>query len=541
MSATTTYCRRIALFLAATLLGGLAFADDNLLKNGDFESGGAGPATNWMTIWPRSIQDPAPDFGHPEKGALNGDFCASLETFKPGGFTSFTQKVRGDSKATVATLRGWVRVDELDAGASVKFLLLFLDEDGTSISMHSTRQQTEVCDWTELELEVPIPEGADSWMVRCGLGGRGKVAFDDVELMAERLRGEHVAAHLAAHFGTYVVRTENKVKGAWIAVSTPFPFERQTPLALRVTSDPPDLVDGITILEDGENRPLKVLLKELERDTEVRLRIETLAMVADRPLSDGVGIDLAKPKRVPKEVRPHLDSAPGIDTQAEAVKEAAQGFDRKDFASLMRDVTEFLERKLTYSAGSGQGAEECLERGEAVCTGFANVAASVLIAADVPTRILASTQMEGRLQEHYIVEAWTPELGWSRLESTMAEFPWADTKNLIVRVVYPDARRNSGDVPIYVELSSKITGGFALDPDDQCWQGADSLANLLAPSDGFEKVEEAARKAFAALERKPAKGSSLSLVPRGKDAKKLKLDQRTARLLEEVENWLGEE
>lgn len=530
----------LVVLVAATSAGPSAVGD-NLLSNGDFESGGRGPAVNWQRIWPTSLQDPAPEFEHPEQGAVSGDACVTLETFKPGGFSSYTQRLRGDTKADMASFRAWARVDDLEGDSSAALLLLFLDEEGKTLEMRGSQRLKQVGDWQELVIEAKVPEGSVDWMVRCGIYGQGKVAFDDARLTAERLRGEHVSAHLAVHFGTYVVRTKNKVKDPWIALSVPFPFERQSPLGFRVSSDPPGLVQSLRVLEDEENRPLRVNLLELEGDMEVMLRVETLAMVIDRPLSDGEGVELVKSKRVPKAVRPHLEEAPGIDLAEEKVKAAAESFDRSDLRSLMKDVMTYLDERLTYSGGSSQGAAECLERGEAVCTGFANVAASLLIAADVPTRILASTQMNGRLQEHYIVESWTQELGWSRAESTMAKFPWADTRNLILRVVYPEAFRSGGDVPLYVEHSKKVTGGFYLDPKDTCWQGADSLPEVLLSLEDFEAIEEAARAGLAGLIKKDGSGDRVALVPADKKRKKLKLKERGERVLKALDDWLVSE
>lgn len=530
----------LRLALALLLASPFAGADENLLKNGEFESGGKGPPVNWSTIWPRQIQDPAPTFERSEVDPRSGDGCGVITTTQPGGYTSYTQEVRVDDKATLLRLTGWIRVDELQENSSASFLMLLMDSKGEMLTARSSRKLSETGEWTELEVEVPMPEGTKSVLFRCGVTGAGSVAFDDVELVNERLSGEHIATQLSAHFGTYVVRAKNKAKEPWVALSIPFPFERQVPLALRVTSEPPDQVARLEVLEDGDNRPLRVYLVPQERDSEVRLRVETLTWIADRPVSTGEGVALPK-KRIPKDVKEHLEPAVGIDLAADAVKDAAKEFDRTDFASLMKDVAGFLSERLTYAGGSPtQGAEECLSSGKAVCTGFANTAASLLIASGLPTRILASTQLDGRLQEHYIIETWTPDLGWSRFESTMARFPWEDSKNLILRVVTSDAFRNSGDVPIYVQTGGGGTGGFWMDPKDSCWQGANLVASPLVPAGEFDRVHEAAAEAFEGLRKRPAESPRTSLLPTGKDLKKLKLGKRSSAVLLQVETWLAE-
>ncbi len=510
--------------------------DDDLLQNGDFERKGGQAVDGWMTIWPRQIQDPAPRFERLEEDPHGGEACALIETSKPGGFTSLTQEVRGDSKADLAVLRGWVRVDELDEGASASFLLLFMDGEGESLGMQKSRALTSAGPWTQLELEAVVPEGATRWMLRCGVAGKGRVAFDDVELFGEKAKGDLLPSKLVVHTGTYVVRAPQKCKAPWVSMSIPFPFERQSPLALRVVSDPPGQVARLELLDEGENRPLRVVLERQERGAEVKLAVSTLAMVADRPVSEGVGVALGKPRKAPKNVRRFLGAAPGIDLDAELVQEAAAGFDKTDLSTLMQDLVTFLQEKLEYVGGGNQGAQECLERGNAVCTGYANVAASLLLAADVPSRILASTQTTGRLQEHYIVEVWTKELGWSRIESTMARFPWADSNNLVLRIVEPKAWRSSSDVPIYVETGGGAQGGFDLG-EDSCWQGAETLATRLVQAKGFARLEEATRKRFEAQVKRPARGGWVSFLPKEKARKKLKLDERTEKLLVAAEEW----
>jgi len=78
---------------------------DELLQNGDFEREEWQAVDGWMTIWPRQIQDSAPGFERLEEDPHGGEACALIETSKPGGFTSLTQEVRGDSKADLAIRR----------------------------------------------------------------------------------------------------------------------------------------------------------------------------------------------------------------------------------------------------------------------------------------------------------------------------------------------------------------------------------------------------------------------------------------------------
>lgn len=520
-------------------------AQENLLDNGGFEKGGSAPVVGWQQVYPPGIQRPAPSFLRIEAGkgplaAKEGKAFGRIQTNKSGGFSSFTQRGSLNPKQNLLRLSAWTRVEKIDSGSAVNLLILFIDGDDQQIGIEQTQRLTSAGGWEFLEKEMVVPDGAVEWMVRCGVMGKASACFDDVQLIASKLKGDVIPVQLAVHHGDYVVRTAGSKKDAWVALSIPFPFAKQMPLAIRVTSEPAGMVKELKVLEDRENRPLRVVMNPLPAGSEVKLRVETLTMVADRSTSKGVEIELANPKKLPKEVKQHLNDAPGVDVKDKNIKAAATAFRRDDFASLMSDVQTYLKENLEYDGGNSQGAVECLDRGKAVCTGFANVAASLLIAADVPTRILACTQLSGRLQEHYIVEAWTPELGWSRMESTMAAFPWRDTANLIVRVVYPDAWRSQGDVPLFVEVSKGANGGFRMDPQDTCWQGADTLAGALLTEADFDAICAAAGNRFDAMRKKAAKGNWVRLTMESSAIKKKKLSERAAKVLTAVDDWLAD-
>lgn len=532
--------QKICLWLGLLCVASPAFAGENELKNNGFESGGKGPPNHWLSIWPSTLGGPKPRFERVEGGGKSGEAYGLIETAAARGYSSFTQEVRAPKKATVAALSGWVQVQESEDGAKASLLLLFLDSKGKSLGLHRTRPLSDVGEWTKLELEVPVPDGCKRWMVRAGVSGVARVAFDEIELVGSSERGELLSTTLAVHHGTYVIRTAAKSKQPWVALSIPFPFELQRPLAIRVTSEPSGQIAELDVYEDGENRPLRVRLKEQKRGAEVKLRIETLTWLADRPLSDGVGVELPKLKRLPKPVRQHMDPAPGLDIDSESVKDQAARFSKDDLSVLMREFSAYIRSRITYKVGSPtQGAEDCLASGKAVCTGFANSAASLLIASGVPTRILACVGLSGRLQEHYLVELWTKALGWSRYESTLSLFPYADSKNMILRIVYSDAPRNSIAAPIFVGTGGGATGGLWLDPEDGCWQGGDLYASPLMSRSDFDALQKSARESFEGLLRKPVKGGVARFTPEGRVLKKLKLGKRGGSLVERVDEWSG--
>jgi transglutaminase-like putative cysteine protease len=359
-------------------------------------------------------------------------------------------------------------------------------------------------------------------------------AFDDVSLTWSEEKLDLADAVLAETHGKYFV-----VPGGGspsITLSIPFPFGGQTPLALWVESEPPDAVARLEVKKDRDNRPLRVVLRPQLGKGKVRLRVNTLTLLRDRPISGADGVRLAAGK-VPEEAKVHLRAARGVDSGDPRIREIAAKFSRKDAGALIDDLSAFLKEKLKYEGGGDQGARSCIRTGQAVCTGYANTAAALLIAAGMPARVLACTPLEGKTQEHYIVEAWAPGPGWLRIETTMAAFPWSDSKNLILRIIYPDAPRSPANVPLFFELAGAAGGGFDGDPGDGCWQSADTHARLLLDRAELDAIEKAARRGFEACAAKPVPGSRTRFLP---PAEKIDgLRERGRRLLEEVDRRAG--
>ena len=486
-----------------------ALDEDNLLRNPGFEKGGRSIA-DWQTIYPPSLAPPAPEFIADDSDPHGGERAGSIVVDFEGGYSSFTQSVRVPSGAKSLRVRGWARIDEPDRGGAATIMVWFtVPGSAQGGSTAQSARLTHETEWTELAIDAAIPEGATEMLVRCGVFGPCSASFDDV--VATTSDVESVACKLAVAHGDYRVRASGRSRDPWIRVSIPFPLGGQTPLAVRVTTRPPDAVAKLRVTEDRENRPLEVHLKPMNAGDEVELRVETLTLLRDRPISDGKGIAVGKRTKPPRDVKLHLADAPGIDAGHREVKKIAKSLPDDDLYALMSSLQEFLTENLEYAGGEDQGAEHCLESGKAVCTGYANTAAAILIARDVPTRVLACTTLGSRLQEHYIVESWTRELGWCRMESTAARFPWKDSENLVLRIVYPDAERSVVNVPLYKEAARNIVCSFRMGTDD-CWQGSELLTTFGASPESVTELEETARATFERWLDDASDGSRTLLV-----------------------------
>ncbi len=524
---------RIAALFPALWASSIATASaaEELLRNPGFEEGAEKTFEGWSPVWPQYLPEP-PLFSRVTREPQAGKCSAEVRVHSPGGYCSLTQVVeRPPPLARSVRLEAWVRAEK---GTRANLLLIFFDpEDERQQKLLSTPRAADDGRWVKVEVEALVPARAKRWMVRCGIDGPGTAAFDEVSLTwSGEERRDAVEAHLVAGRGNYQIVPRAGGGQCSITFSIPFPFGGQTPLSLRVESDPPESVVRLEVRKDGQNRPLRATVKSPPgRKGAIKLRAETVVLLRDRPIPEVGGVPLLPGEKIPAEARAYLRAAPGIELDAALVQEAARQLPRADMKSLLGGLLELLKKRLRYEGGGNQGAKHCLETGQAVCTGYANVCAAVLLSAGVPARILACLQTDGRLQEHYLVEAWASAAGWVRIESTMAAFPWADSSNLILRIVDPQSARSPANVPLFFKLEGASGGGFDGNPQDGCWQSAETLQQVLLDRKDLEAIEGFARKKFEELTVKPAQGARVILIP---EPGKLGLGERGRKLLERL-------
>lgn len=481
-----------------------------LLRDGDFEKSGKAASPGWTHIWPQSFA-PAPGFSFPAEGTRTGKRCGEIAVAYDGGYTSFTQELDLPRKADWVRFSGWLQIVESVRGGSAWLLLTFIKKDTSDFEQ---RQSRRVSAWEELALEAAVPEGTTRLIVRCGVFGPARARFDDVSLVAGTgtRPGEDVT--LLEVDGYWKASAKGDAPAPWIDVSVPFPFAAQTPLALRVDSEPPDAVRRIAVLAERENRPLRIELAPLAAGAEVKLHVRTLALARRRELSDGKGVELLPPARVPAELREYLGPAAGIESEDARIKKIAASFGRRDLAEVTADLLAFMEKEI-QGGGGDQGALATLESKDAACTGHANLGAALLIAAGVPARVLPCVMVGSKQQEHYVVEAWTKTLGWSRVEPSAKLFPVPDALHAILRVVYSDSPRSV----IHVPLFWRAAPGLEAEPDagplakGGCWQEAKEGGQVTVERAAVETVAERARTAFEALVANPHEGAAVRFAP----------------------------
>jgi hypothetical protein len=487
--------RRATLALVLLLaLAAPAGAQKSLLVDGGFEEAEGGKA--WSHIQPPGV---GASFTYSADGAHAGRRCARIGTTRAGGYSSFTQKVELSRQHDWLRLSAFARLHQ-QGGGSASLVLTFMDEDGGDAGVRRSRRLDVPGDWEEVMLEVTVPKGATHVLVRCGVHGVARASFDDVALEAGSGGRPREDATLLEVESWWTVTASAAAAEPWVDVAVPMPFAAQTPLALAVDAEPAGAVARLAVLAERENRPLRVHLAPLAAGAQVSLRVRTLLLVRGRELPDGRGAEVVPAARVPEAVREHLQPAPGIESTHERLVALAREVRGADLAEVAAALFACLSREIR-AGGGDQGALATLESGDAACTGHANLGAALLIAAGLPTRVLACVLVGSDQQEHYVVEAWTKDLGWARLEPTQKRFPVPDDEHAILRVVYGDSFRTAGHVPLFWRAAE----GVAVAPDmhrlreDDCWQSAREVERRAPERGEVAALETAARRAFEAL------------------------------------------
>jgi hypothetical protein len=520
--------------LSATLPTGDGAGAKNLLQNGDFEAGSSNVVRAWDTVWPVTLLAKSPEFTWPADGAHAGKHCARLHTVEAKGYSSFTQSIVPTPKhARSVHLEGWVRFDsDGDAAGSPSLMMIFYDPSSSApAQIHESRLPKGAHGWTRLAVDASVPEDAKTWMVRCGMTGVGTSSFDDVRLTTSESSVE-VLRLLRAH-GDYRLVQTGASTDPWIEFSFPFPFEGQTPLALNVTSKPEGSIKRLELVSDRENRYLRVHLAPSAAGTSTEVRMDACVMVREIPRGDGKGVALAPREKLPKEVALFFDTTKGIDPGEPGIRAVAKKFRTGTLAEAADDVLGWMRENITYAGGNDQGGKSTFEHKNAVCTGHANLAASLFQAAGVPCRILGCLINE-RLQEHYIVELWAPKEGWRRLESTSELFPIRDDMHLILHIAYPDFDRSAGNVPLRLRAANDCRADYRMG-EDHCWQGMTNDDSFVMQGDEAPRIEARARAAFTSWEKTPFEGGSVRLLTPSPADKAL--SERARELIEHVTSF----
>jgi len=507
----------------------------NLLRNGDFETGKDSVPDGWSRGWFAS--DPAaPRLTRDAADARAGRAGAGLQPRQDQRWESLTQRVDDAPRgATLAHLSGWVRVDASESGDARASLSLTLPapEQGAPPLIYRSREVAGPSDWQQLVIDAPVPPGSTGWSVGCAVRGGARACFDELTLTASEGPTDLVGTVLAVARSSYVIEAvKGECADPWIEFSVPLPLGGQTPLGLRLLCDPPEALTSMHLVADRENRALHVDTRGVKRGDIVHLTAETVVLLHDEGPGDLPEAKVPAARRIPEPLRLHLKPAPGLAPDDPGIQAAARKLNREDLDILFSDMRTFLDYKLSHSGDGLDHALGEMRTSMSACAYWANITGSLLMACGLPTRLLACTGVEGALQEHYVLETWSEKLGWTRLDPTAK--PWSDTRNIVLRVIYPDAPRTQDNVPTFVASNPGIAGSPEMNPVTLFWQAGETLGAFALTRAELAALEGSARSGFEGLVSEPAGTPRVRFAPAAPAA-----DSGTGRVLEAVAERLG--
>jgi hypothetical protein len=512
------------------LLSVASSAQQPILTNGDFESDRAGdPPKGWFL--PKACAEAGYELEVTDTSAAGGEHSAALSG------TSGHAQIFGNCMRALdaAPFRGKrvrfsaaVRCEPADEDSRAQlWLRVDLPNQGLGFFDNMDDRPIRGGDWQRHEIVGDIAADAESIALGMMLLGGGAAFLDDVTLEVTTsdapttgrslpAMGEPGLAVAALAAQGFVIRDSDATT---LRFPLPLAYRDQTPLTFHLEIEPADVDARVSITAgQGPNRVLELELRDVEEGTNLKLRYESVVLVAPSSF-DAVPEHAAFPAGWPEEAAAWLAPTWCCDAGNERIQAIAA-----EIKAGSHDVDAVVEGVLSRSQLIFHDAESRVQDLTAVealdkqgsCTSCANLVAALLRASGLPARVLAGYPLwSGPLQTHYIVETFLPGYGWYPVESTMGRAPWPNCHQLNVSIVPIENESKAlagprscaaGAVPFmtlteYADDSPILLDG-TLKP--HCDHEARMLRPLSADADEWRASQDWARARWAEwLESKP--------------------------------------
>jgi len=367
--------------------------------------------------------------------------------------------------------------------------------------------------WTEVKTSIVVPPEAKVIRIMAFLVGTGQVWFDDIQLIV----GEEAEPEPLPQFsqgmegpgiahaqGRFQITTQQDADTPRIAFPIPLAFEDQVPIYFEIRTNPENAIKETVIkARDEYNWIAELTFNPLKKGNTVEISWDCYVFIRDHDYSQlPDDVELPKENELPEEILPWLDSTVCVQVDHPEIQEKAREIrgESTNIIEIVQKTANFLETGITRGEFRSLDAVEALHKGGS-CTSFANLAAALLRANGIPTRILAVyPTWAPSLQTHYIVEFHVSGYGWVRFESTLGKVPWQSYQDIVVTVVTPEDEDRSFEQPRWAMLGVpwfSLTENLSdytmlwkgmVDPKMNCDHGAEAMIVF----DGEEeKIEEA--------------------------------------------------
>ncbi len=173
-------------FVLALLCALPCLAQNNLVANGTFETGGDSPDHWELFVMPPTYPDDPQAEGRLDSTAVSGARSALLrnpQPYKKEPYNNWSQQLTGPLAGKKLTVKGQIRTE--NATSASIWLQCWRKNPLGLVHVAETQAVTETKDWTPVEVTFTVPESTDFAILRCVLRGKGTAWFDDVEVLDE--------------------------------------------------------------------------------------------------------------------------------------------------------------------------------------------------------------------------------------------------------------------------------------------------------------------------------------------------------------------
>ncbi len=480
--------------------------DTNLLENSGFEEGSGNMPSSWSGYapsgaelsWDKSVSHQ----GQSSIYIINVDETNQNPIIWRQHISAFPAKRE-------LMLTGYIKTQDLCSTGVAAICVRVMNTEDELIGFATTQQIDGfegTHDWTEVNTIVVASEEAVEVQVLAFMVGTGHVWFDDIYLVVGKeaesfsFRGGMEGPGIAHAYGRFQIMAHGDISSPQIAFPIPLAFADQVPIYFEIRSQPENVLKDVVFTQRDEyNWIAELTFCALDARDCVDVEWDCYVLIREHDYSDlPEYVELPSKEELPEDVLHWLESTVCVQVENAEIQEKAKDI-RGESTNLMEIARKTAEFLGTIEQGHCRSldAVEALHEGGS-CTSYANLAAALLRANGIPTRILAVyPTWAPSLVTHYIVEFYVPEYGWVRFESTLGKIPWKPYRDVVVAVVTPEDENKSFEegrwaargVP-WLSLTENFTDPSlyyegTLDEEIGCDHGAESV--IL-----FEKkVEEA--------------------------------------------------
>ena len=273
-----------------------------------------------------------------------------------------------------------------------------------------------------------------------------------------------------------IAKAEKSMDSSEVLHAIPLNYGDQVPISFNLKSHPK--IQSYSIIDDrnSPNRLLKVILRPLEEDEEVRINFSYNVLIKNnkyKDLSRDTETEIPSESKLPEPVRIWLKPTKSIQSDNIILKTRAKILKRFDNSLLklakkivflicyqrpvltkiryilesitfLRDI--FLPKR--YWTGLTDAFSAWMFGG--LCVAQTNLAIALFRANGVPARILIVNPLYYRSREvdwidalHYVIEFYVPKYGWIRANAGRA--PYQPKNDIALRIIYPEDENEAGN------------------------------------------------------------------------------------------------